>query len=129
MLRSPNELGLLLQKICQRLGDQAKVTHKAVIIPGEAQKKSEFLDRCRLRPISNGGELCRVGADTLRIDNMAKIRNVCLRKGTLGQFQFPLIMRQQLKHNTQMGQVLFLGPTIDQYIIKKDEHKLVQTWS
>ena len=49
-----------------------------------------------------------------------------MREGTLGQFNLPFVVSQQLKNSPKVGQMILKGMTVRQDIVEKDKNTLAE---
>lgn len=72
--------------------------------------------------------LCRIGGHTLGADYMSQVGNGRLRKGTLGQIDFPLVSLQQSQNSGKVLQVLLPRMTVNQNVVKENKSTFAQYW-
>ena len=88
-----------------------------IIVVTQAKKLLYMLDACRNRPLLDGlklGWICTNGAGT---NNMPKILNRLLKKGTLLQFGTKTFVTKTLEDYSQMGKMVAKRLTEHQDII------------
>ena len=97
-----------------------------IIVVTQAKKPLYILDACRNRPLSDGlklGWICTNGAGT---NNVPKILNRLLKKGTLLQFGTKMFVTKMLEDYSQMGKMVAKQLTEHQDIIEVYNHKMVK---
>ena len=88
-----------------------------IIVVTQAEKLLYMLDTCRNRPLLDGlklGWICTNGAGT---NNVPKILNRLLKKGTLLQFGTKTFVTKMLEDYSQMGKMVAKRLTEHQDII------------
>jgi hypothetical protein len=55
---------------------------------------------------------------------MSKVGNLGMGKGTLEQFNFPVISLQQLEHRVQMVEMILKGLAVHKNVIEKHQNTL-----
>lgn len=85
--------GIFLRHICERLADNAIISHKFSVVSREPQEASPFLNWLRNRPRNHGLDSDWICWNTFNKYNMAQILNFSLGKCTFAKFskQFLLL--------------------------------------
>ena len=97
-----------------------------IIVVTQAEKLLYMLDACQNRPLSDGlklGWICTNGAGT---NNVPKILNRLLKKGTLLQFGTKMFVTKTLEDYFQMGKMLAKQLTEHQDTMQVYNHKMVK---
>lgn len=70
MVTGPNEQTAFLQKSCQRLTNNTKLSDKLLVVPRKPQKTAQIFDAVRFGPLSNGLDFEWVSSYALGINDM-----------------------------------------------------------
>ena len=103
-----------------------KVVDVLIIVVTQAKELLYMLDACQNRPLSDGlklGWICTNGAGT---NNMPKILNRLLKKGTLLQFGTKTFVTKMLEDYMEMGKMVAKQLTEHQDIIQVYNHEVVK---
>ncbi len=86
----------------------------------------EFLYRCGFGPVEHRLHLTVVHGDTLRVDDIAQERDLCLVELTLLYFSIQLVLDESFKYCSDVLQMGIKGVRIYQYIIDVDNDELAE---
>ena len=107
------------------MSNHCKVMDKLPVIASQAEKTAQFFSIRRSRPGHHILHFSGVSRDALSANDMSEIRDLSLREGTLGQFNLPFVVSQQLKNSPKVGQMILKGMIVHQDIVVTSQKKLL----
>ena len=97
-----------------------------IVILSQANKLLDILLLLGTGPFTDSTNEAAVRVDTLLGDNMTEELGLFLHEGAFAQLRIETMLAEEGQDTADVGQVLRLGPGVDQNIVQVDDNPLVE---